>query len=201
LLLGYSVEMYLKAGLVKAYSGCPEELLSHDARYKFGHNLAKLASEIEFPDVSESIDDFKLLENLMVESARYPITPNDVANIDAAGRQASFTREAARRSELIWDNDRFRHLSALAARTRKHADRIDRDEDDPAICGCGNIGGTGYWAFRIGGHLKPRVTYRHFDQEAVRKLVENIADFRMRTRWDCCKIYEVNVKKNRNGKE
>lgn len=48
LLLGYSVEMYLKAGLAKAYKGCSENMFSQDVKGRFGHKLKKIAQEISF---------------------------------------------------------------------------------------------------------------------------------------------------------
>jgi hypothetical protein len=72
--------MYLKAGLVKAYFGCSEELFNHDVRKNFRHRLKKLADEIDLPSLGESKADLRLLESFIVDWARYPITPKDGAN-------------------------------------------------------------------------------------------------------------------------
>jgi hypothetical protein len=178
LLLGYSVEMYLKAGLVKAYNGCREEMFSSDVK-KFGHDLKKLASEIDLPDANKSAADFKLLQSLIVEGARYPITPKDVKDFNIVVGQ-----NAAR----MWSAAEFHRLCALSKRVRTHASQIDCDENNPVHLSYGNIGDTGYWVFRIGGHLSPRVTYRpNIDLQDVKKYVERDPAFRAFTKWDDCK--------------
>ena len=160
LLLGYSVEMYLKAGLVKAYRGCREEMFDHDIRNKFRHHLRKLASEIDLPNAEGSADDLQLLQGL-IEGDRYPITPEDVLSLDiAAHRRDGFISQANRRAAFVWSDARFRRLCALAKNIGAHAARIDCDENNSVSYVFGDIGNTGYWTFRIGGRLKPRLTYR-----------------------------------------
>jgi hypothetical protein len=189
LLLGYSVEMYLKGGLVKAYRGCGEELFRHASRKKFGHKLAKLAAAIDFPHASGDRDDFHQLQKLIVSGARYPIEP-DMIGIDGRTHRAKFNRQFNERTALVWSNDRFRRLCALSARVRAHVDLIDNGENNQAHLDHGYIGETGYWAFRIGGHLRPRVTYRlcnlHRDlsKEDVRKELERSPKFCALTRWE-----------------
>jgi hypothetical protein len=198
LLLGYSVEMYLKGGLVKAYRGCREELFRHDSKKKFRHKLASLATEIDFPHASSDRHDFHQLQKLIVSGARYPIEPGMIS-IDARTRRAEFSRQLNERTALIWSDDRFRQLCALSARVRAHVDLIDNDENNPAHLDHGYIGETGYWVFRIGGLLRPRVTYRpcnlnrDLSEEDVRKEVEQRPKFRALTRWDDCETRHDNI--------
>ena len=42
LILGYTAEIYFKAGIVKIYAGCKEEMLNRDIKHLFGHNLIKM---------------------------------------------------------------------------------------------------------------------------------------------------------------
>jgi hypothetical protein len=115
LLLGYSIEMYLKAGLVKAYRGCREELFSHDLMRNFKHNLLKLASEIDFPNTQQNEQNFTELQELIKGGARYPITPEDVMGNDAKASRNRFSKQIRERNALIWSDDRFRQLCALSA--------------------------------------------------------------------------------------
>lgn len=46
LLLGYAVEMYLKAGIAKAYRGCGNMMFERDVKGRFGHNLDDMAQEL-----------------------------------------------------------------------------------------------------------------------------------------------------------
>jgi hypothetical protein len=169
LLLGYAVEMYLKAGLVKAYFGCSEELFDDDVRNLFRHKLKKLAQEIDFPSLQGSKGDLRLLESFIVDWARYPITPKEGAN---------YVREVNQRTERIWSNDRFWDLCKLAERIRDHVFRIDGDYANPSLFFHDFFGTGGYWAFRIGGNLRPRLTYRRcsseptMTEEAIKKIVE-----------------------------
>jgi hypothetical protein len=194
LLLGYSVEMYLKGGLVKAYRGCREELFRHDAR-EFGHKLARLAAEIDFPHASGDRDDFHQLQKLILSGARYPIEPDGISS-DARTRRAALTRQFNDRTSLICSMDRFRRLCTLSMRVRAHAALIDNDENSPMLMDHGCIGEAGYWVFRIGGHLRPRVTYRlcgGLSAEDVRKEVEQRPKFRALTRWNDCETRHDNI--------
>jgi hypothetical protein len=200
LLLGYSIEMYLKAGLVKAYRGCREELFSHDLMRKFKHNLLKLASEIDFPNTQQNEQNFTELQELIKGGARYPITPEDVMGNDAKASRNRFSKQIRERNALIWSDDRFRQLCALSAEIRAYATRIDSDENNPSHLSSGDIGQAGYWSFRFGVNLRPRVTYRlcsslpSVGAEDVKKVVERNPIFRALTTWEDCTIYPDKIK-------
>ena len=151
LLLGYAAEMYLKAGLAKAYKGCSEEMFKRDSRNRFGHNLTKLANEIAFPFAPDDKAHFSALTDMIVADARYPVSvPNG----------ESFAELVNRRTEKIWSSENFKAFTELCHRVREHAQRIDSDSNNPCSCSSWTIDGDGYLAFRCGGHLPPRITYR-----------------------------------------
>lgn len=88
LLLGYSVEMYLKAGLAKAYHGCSEEMFRRDVRSLYRHNLIKAAREIEFQFAPKDEANFGMLKDMILTDARYPIEVSDpTVFIDSANSQ------------------------------------------------------------------------------------------------------------------
>ena len=60
LLLGYAVEMYLKAGLAKAYRGCSDGMFDRDVT-RFGHDYKRIAAAIEFPGLPQDDEYFELL--------------------------------------------------------------------------------------------------------------------------------------------
>lgn len=151
LLLGYSVEMYLKAGLAKAYYGCSEEMFSRDVKVRFGHRLVLLAHEIAFALELEDEPKLNLLKDMVLVDARYPIHVDEVVSYSEA------VNEQTRR---VWSEDNFNSFLELADRVRKHSMKIDNDSKNPASYKSWNIDDDGYLAFRIGGHLPPRITYR-----------------------------------------
>ena len=151
LLLGYSVEMYLKAGLVKAYRGCCEKMFEGDVRGRYGHNMVFLAEEIGFPFKVEDRKNLNLLRDMVIADARYPV-------FSRSG--AIYANEINRRTGEIWKAEKFGILTELANRVEEHARNIDADRNNPALCKSVKVDDDGYITFRIGGNLPPRITYR-----------------------------------------
>lgn len=151
LLLGYAVEMYLKAALAKAYVGCSEPMFDRDVRNRFGHHFPQIAEEIAFVSSQQDRNDLLTLKNLVLFGARYPVKGDN--------RRGYRELENARHTQA-WDNKEFRRLCKLATRIKAHAQRIDRDSRRPASMKFLRIDSDGMLAFRAGGHLPPRITYR-----------------------------------------
>jgi hypothetical protein len=150
LLLGYAVEMFLKAGLAKAYHGCSEQMFDRDVR-RFSHNFKKLAKAILFDATSQDKRDLAGLENMVVFRARYPIKPS---------QSASHADQKNARSQAVWSKSDFTRIRQMALRILAYVAKIDRDSDDPASFTSIGIDDDGYIACRSGGGLLPRVTYR-----------------------------------------
>jgi hypothetical protein len=93
----------------------------------------------------------------------------------------------------MWSAAAFRSLHTLSERVRAYVSLIDCDENNPVHVSCGRIGSEGYWVFRIGGHLSPRVTYRlcpslpNFDDHEVKERVKRDPAFLAFTNWGDCK--------------
>ncbi len=150
LLLGYSVEMYLKAGLTKAYYGCSIEMFERDVK-RFGHTLFLLAKEIHFDFKNGDAHNFDGLKKMVLVDARYPvIVPEGQSHSDVVNQQ----------TRRIWSIGNFDDFYALAERVREHVRAIDRDSNNPAIRHSWQVDQDGYLAFRVGGRLPPRITYR-----------------------------------------
>jgi len=151
LLLGYAVEMYLKAGIAKAYHGCSEEMFERDTQYRFGHRQLDMAKEIAFPFGVGDSAHFKAIEKMVRIDARYPLSVPDSAN---------FADEINAQTRRVWSAENYDEFCDVANRVRRHADAIDQDRHDPAFFLSRRLGEDGYLIFRIGGHLPPRITYR-----------------------------------------
>ena len=151
LLLGYSVEMYLKAGLVNAYYGCSEEMFRRDLKSRFGHKLISLAKEIAFPFKDGDENNLTLLKKMILVDARYPVfVPEGESYADTVNQQTG----------RIWSSENYEALTELANRVKTHSRTIDADRNNPASCVSVNVDDDGYLAFRVGGNLPPRITYR-----------------------------------------
>jgi hypothetical protein len=151
LLLGYAIEMFLKGGLARAYHGCREQMFERDARKRFGHDLAALAYEVDYRLSEQERADLEMLRHHILAGARYPAAPKEGQSyVDAVNEQ---TYE-------IWDRHNFRRYCQLAAAIRRHVARLDMDSSNPAVFKSITIDQDGYLVFRIGGNLRPRITYR-----------------------------------------
>lgn len=151
LLLGYAVEMYLKAGIAKAYRGCANEMFDRDLKGRFRHRQKDMACELAFPHQSGDAEHFVELERLVLVDARYPIAvPDGGSYAEAVNAQTS----------RIWSSESYDNLCSVAQRVRDHVTRIDSDPSNSASLQSFNIDEDGYLAFRVGGHLPTRITYR-----------------------------------------
>ncbi|WP_155273988.1 hypothetical protein [Xanthomonas arboricola] len=156
LLLGYSVEMYLKAGVVKAYVGCRDGMLERDLKKRFGHALTEIAVEIDFQGVQERANDFDSLRRMILFDSRYPVTSTHPSKYHA---------ELNAQTMRIWNSQNFANLCGLAREVREHVARIDKDRRNPSLHRCCRIDDDGYVALRVGGHLRSRITLRFSSEQ------------------------------------
>lgn len=190
LLLGYAVEMYLKAGIAKAYRGCANQMFERDVKTRFGHKLDDMAHELAFPREPNDQQQFQKLTDMVLVDARYPIfIPEGGTYAEAVNQQTS----------RIWSKNEYVDLCALVRRVRKHVSRIDADSENPASFNSFNIDGDGYLAFRVGGNLPPRITYRlsaemrdadHKTASDVKSLLDERNHRQILQFWDQAWIYE-----------
>ncbi len=196
LLLGYSVEMYLKGGLVNAYKGCSKEMFERDVKGRFGHNLVSLAKEIAFPFKDGDENNLTLLKEMILVDARYPVfVPNGASYADTVNQQTG----------KIWSDENYKALTELANRVKEHSRTIDQDSKNPASLNSFNIDDDGYLTFRVGGNLPPRITYRlsSFQKQNCETSLKDIKALftdpqfqRLRHYWERAWIYEDGEKKN-----
>ena len=122
LLLGYAAEMYLKAGIVKAYIGCSHQMFDRDIKRLYRHNFPKMAEELKFSLSDGDREDLATLQNMVLADARYPIEIGDGGSYaDAKNEQTS----------RIWNSDNYARLLELVNRLRAHSSLIDADCDCP----------------------------------------------------------------------
>lgn len=190
LLLAYSVEMYLKGGITKAYRGCSEQMFERDVKSRFGHKFHATANEISFPLGKEDEKSLQLLQSMVLADARYPVfVPAGESYSDATNQQTN----------RIWSVQNFESWAGLAHRIREHSKSLDANSGNPAIFKSVKVDGDGYLAFRTGGGLPPRITYRlsseqkHSGKTSAEdvKSIFSSSEFQIVHRnWDRAWIYE-----------
>ena len=145
LLIGYAVELFLKAGLTQLYVGCSKSLFQKQVK-RYGHDLVKLAESIELPSLPQNCARLKQLEKIIRSEGRYPCFTNNRTEA------MEFQNQRARR---FWSDDKFKDFCNLATLIREHVSHIDQ-----AIYINRRIDQDGYFAFRCVGNLSPRVTVK-----------------------------------------
>lgn len=184
LLLGYAVEMYLKAGLAKWLRHCPEYLLLGETKY-YSHDYKLLADDLEIDEATAPRALLEFLSKAVTLEARYPaIAEGSETAIDAINRRTS----------NMWGTERFKELCRLAKRLRAHVQRMNGDERNPSSTQGFDVAGGGYLVFRIGGHLPSRITARppngqSWDVNDLTQLLESIESFEIKRFWKVCALY------------
>ena len=195
LLLGYAVEMFLKAGLARVYQGCREEMFDRDVRQRFSHDLSAIAAEVDLPFLDAVRCDLDRLREYVLADARYPARP-------VAGGRYEDAANAV--TDEMWDWRRFRRLCALARDIRAHVSSIDHDHRHTALFRSYRIGDDGYVMFRVGGNLRPRITYhvgadrgdaKPMSPVQLRELFDQPKDHVIQHYWDMATIVEDGAKR------
>lgn len=155
LLLGYSVEMFLKAGLAKIFFGCSENMFNNEIR-RLSHNYKILADEVNFPATDQDDSDLELLTDIVLFSARYPIDPRE---------QQDYLATKAQLNSIFTSNSIFTRVRKLSMRLREHVTKIDQDHTNPATFKRIKLDTDGYLSFRCGGGLPPYITYKYSSKQ------------------------------------
>ena len=150
LLLAHSVEMYLKAGMAKAYCGCSERMFNRDVKNRLSHKLTFMAKELLFDLKVNDEQNLAHLKDMILFDARYPAFVPD---------GASYSDTVNQQTQRIWSDNNFNAFSELAKRVRQHSHDIDSNSANPASFTSVTIDYDGYLTLRIGGNLMPRITY------------------------------------------
>lgn len=196
LLIGYSIEMYLKSGLTKLLHGCGEELFRCQLR-EYSHNLCSLAEDLCLPLDKQDLLDLETLSGYVRNDARYPVS---------IGPDETYVDAFNKRSRSMDNPHDFRRFCNLAKRIRERVNLINNDRRNPASLHSWTVDGDGYLAFRLGGNLPTRVIVRYSSlQLAGEQPFENMEALAKtnsavcRVYWDACKFYED--KKTKKGRK
>ena len=147
LLVSYAIELFLKAGLTRVYVGCSKKLFERDVK-RYGHNLVKLAREIEYPLPDATKKHLRELQSVILSEGRYPfLSENSELQRDRVNQRA----------HRFWSDERFEDLRRLAGAIRTHALMLDGDSKNSAWYSNAAIDCDGHFAFRCGaGSIQKR---------------------------------------------
>jgi len=152
LLLAYAFELLLKAGLTRLYIGCSKGLFEHDFMRRFSHKLGTIAKEIEYPLSPSDTNLLRKLQEVITKTGRYPfLSPDQHRHIASQNSRAL----------EFWSDTRFHEMLTLFTSLRKHVLSLDGDSNNPASFRHYGIDSDGYFAFRCGGNLSPRIVVRY----------------------------------------
>ena len=126
LLLGYSVEMFLKSGLVWNHYGCTPDTLDKNNK-KFSHDYIKLAKGIGFPKKGNDDKNFALLRRFVTDIARYPYMKSNYEDFKGISNNADKLKKMPNYEELkkisnyFYGEEKFSELCNLAERCEAYA--------------------------------------------------------------------------------
>ena len=201
LLLGYSIELLLKAGIVSLLIYAPKYLLEKKVR-SYSHALCKIAKDLHVELTIEEDNLLQLLSSYIVRETRYPVTAESVQ--DYCDQVNSITA-------LVSSDEQFSLGVNLYSKIRSLISEIDGTPDNMKIYCRLEMEIDGFVTFRIGGPLPPTfiIKYcstqieRHIDNlDTIKELIKdkNISNMSMQSRlmeksWDTAVFYMVSDKK------
>jgi len=153
----YSVEIFLKAGVVLSYYGCSSAMLNQRTRY-FGHDYKKLAEEIGFPKEGSDDGNLALLSEFVTDIARYPVIlgPDKESN----------SEKLQKNNDSFYNKEKFHELCNLAERCKEYVSigstkNIENIENiiyiaPPIYCPIDD----GYISIIQCKNIKPRIIFR-----------------------------------------
>lgn len=158
LLVGYGIELALKSGVINLYRGIPKEIALNQLKKKYGHNLDQMVMDLDIPVSKDEIKCLQALKQQVIELARYPITPNN---------EESFSSEWNTNTQFLQGDDFYNQLREIYLKITNFVNEIDRTNKNPTIAYHFNMDDTGYFAYRSGGNLKPRITVKYSDKQKL----------------------------------
>ncbi|QKL03892.1 hypothetical protein GEV39_22115 [Pseudomonas sp. NY5710] len=157
LLIGYCVEMYLKAGLTKLFIGYPDDSFRSQLR-SYSHNFRAIASDLLTNISHQQISDLDSLKNFVLNDARYPVE---------GGENEEYVNSYNKRYRKIFNANSFKRYCMLAKHIKHEVGKIDSDSSNPCSHKSWEVGQDGFLCYRYGGNLPPRITYRNCSSEPL----------------------------------
>ena len=163
LLIGYCVEMYLKAGLTKLFIGYPDDVFRRQLR-NYSHDFPLLAVDLLGNISAEQKEDLESLKNFVLNDARYPVE---------GGQNDKYVTNYNTRYRKIFNAHSFKRYCRLAKYIKDQIGRIDSDSSNPCSHSAWDVGRDGFLCYRYGGNLASRITYRRCSSETCQSVAKS----------------------------
>ncbi|WP_281545546.1 hypothetical protein [Grimontia sp. SpTr1] len=201
LLLGYAIELLLKAGIVSLLLYSPKYLLEKKVR-SYGHDLNQIAQDLHIPLTKEQLILLERLSSYIVRETRYPVTAESVE--DYCNQVNEITR-------WVTDEVQFELGINLYSQIKQLIDEIDGTTDNMKIYCRLEMEVDGFVTFRIGGPLPPvfiikyctsQVEQKIDNLETIKRLIEaknqtnkSLESHLMEKSWESAVFYKTSEKK------
>lgn len=147
LILGYAIELLLKAGIVSLLINAPKIILEKTLR-DYGHNLLIIAKELHLDLSPVEINLLETLSSYIVNETRYPVTPSSITD---------YCNQSNKITQFVSDEANFTRGVTFFTRVDKFIADIDGTSENMKIYSRMEMEQNGYLTFRIGGKLPPIV--------------------------------------------
>lgn len=201
LLLGYSIELLLKAGIVSLLIYAPKYLLEKKVR-SYSHALCEIAIDLHVELTEEEDNLLQLLSSYIVRETRYPVTAKSVQD---------YCNQVNSIAALVSSDVQFSLGVDLYNKIRNLITEIDGTPDNMKIYCRLEMEADGFVTFRIGGPLPPVFIIKycstqiehHIDNlDTIKELLKDknisnksIHSHLMEKSWDTAVFYRVSKKK------
>lgn len=145
LMLGYSIELLLKSGVVSLLINAPKNLLDKKVR-SYSHNLLDVALDLDVKLSDKERDLLEILSSYIIRETRYPVIPNS---------QNDYCAKVNKITNFISDENQFSLGVKFFERLRKFIKDIDGTSDNVKFHTRMKMEENGYIIFRVGGKLPP----------------------------------------------
>lgn len=155
LLLGYAIELLLKAGIVSLLISAPRRLLERKVR-DYGHKLLNIVDDLQLTLSKEERKLLASLSSYIVQETRYPLVPTSTDE---------YCNESNQITRFVSSDENFRLGINLFHHLRKIMIDIDGTVDDPKFYARMEMDINGYIVFRAGGTLPPIIIIKFCDSQ------------------------------------
>lgn len=201
LLLGYAIELLLKAGIVSLLISAPKSLLENTVKC-YSHKLLNIANDLQLKLSKEEQNLLKNLSSYIIQETRYPVTPTSTAE---------YCEKTNIITLFVADDTQFNLGVNLFNNLRRVILDIDGTRNDTKFYCRMEMDKNGYIIFRAGGSLPPVFIIKYCDTQIASELNtlshvkvllsrKNKEDMTIHSRlmektWDSATFFVVNEKK------
>lgn len=150
LMLGYAIELLLKACLVSLLIYAPKSVLNETVR-KYSHDLLAIAKDLELTLSSSESEFLGKISSYIKLECRYPVSPKSIND---------YCSKINAINSFISNDDEYSLGLELYERLRELLELIDGTPNDMKFHGRIGVDSDGYIIFRVGG-FNPVIIFKY----------------------------------------